>query len=359
MTTNVPARVRHLEVDSRRCASCGSRFARLNLAVNVALTVLKATVGLLAGSKALVASALYSFNDVLSALAVLASLGVARRPANKSYPFGYGKVEYIAIGLVGLMLAASVLFLVHSVTDTSQEVIAKSSTAVALGVAGLSFGVSLLLAKKGFCVAARQNSPALHTSAEHNHIDAIASLAVFVSIAGILLLDLHVLDRIVAAFEALDVARLAGTLLGRSWKGLMDSALPAEDQRAVRKAFLRVQGVEAIASLRSRSAGAHVMVDVRVAVSGERSVEQAHEICERVRAVVPEVLGPNVRAQVGFRGHTPQTPERLGNAQDTERLCCPPETRSTVDPTLNSAVSAGPSGRREFPHVRGARPRQA
>jgi len=288
-----------LAVNRSGCVSCAVRFAWMNLGINSSLAVLKAVVGLLSGSRALLAASLYSVNDVLSAIAVIVSLRMAGRPPTKEHPFGHGKVEFIAIGVVSLMLAASVCFFVYSVFEIVHGSKEPPRT-VALGVALLSTGACELLARKGFCVAERLDSPALHTSAEHNRSDAIASLAVVGGLIGAAF-GLHVLDRLVAIYEAADVAHLSGVLLGRSIKGLMDSALPAADVELVRVACEKTPGVLGVNSIRSRRAGTAIWVDVVVAIAEGQTVEQGYQTTDKVRAVLRRALGPSVHALVGFR----------------------------------------------------------
>ncbi|MCU0694873.1 MAG: cation diffusion facilitator family transporter, partial [Polyangiaceae bacterium] len=163
--------------DPKACFGCGVRTTWWNLAAAIAMILLKVGVGILAGSQALVASALYSFNDLLAAVAVLASLKVGGRPPDTEHPFGHGKVEYLAIGMVSVALAASVLMATYSIVDLLKGSEGPPSV-LALLVALLSMGTSLLLAAKSTCAARRLDSPALHTSAEHAHSDAVSSGAV-------------------------------------------------------------------------------------------------------------------------------------------------------------------------------------
>ncbi|MBI4704537.1 MAG: cation transporter [Deltaproteobacteria bacterium] len=285
------------------CLRCGVRFAWMNLAVSTALAGLKAAVGLLCGSQALLASSLYSLNDVLSALAVLASLKLARRPADAAHPYGHGKVEFMAIAGVSVVLCLSVLLMLHSIVAIAQGS-ASPPRLVALLVAVLSAGAMELLARQGFCVARQLDSPALHTCAEHNRSDTISSLGAVVGIAAAYF-GLHVVDRAVAVLEILDVMRLAGGLLGRSLNGLMDRALPGADLVRLRSACVQVPGVSAVRSLRSRRSGSEVWVDLVVSVAAGQSVGQAHRVAEQVRAVVGRTLGQSVQAQVAFRGDGP------------------------------------------------------
>jgi cation diffusion facilitator family transporter len=285
--------------DLGRCTRCGMRFAWINLGVNLGMAILKASVGALADSEALMVSSLYSLNDVLSAAAVLVSFKMASRPPDKNHPFGYGKVEFLAVGLVSLVLAASMCFFVYAIVSILKGSESGPNVVVLL-VALLSFGTSEFLARKGFCVAHHLDSPALDTSAEHNRADAVSSAAVVLGTLGAFC-GLHILDRLVAIYEAADIMHLGGKFLGRALKGLMDSALPADDVELVRAACLKVPGVTGVKSLRTRRSGAEIWVDAVVLVPEHFSVEAASEVTHQVRTVIRHALGPQVRAQVGFR----------------------------------------------------------
>jgi cation diffusion facilitator family transporter len=290
-------------IDRKACLACGVRFAWINLAVAIAMVLLKVSVGILASSQALIASALYSFNDLLAAAAVIVSLKLGGRPADEAHPFGHGKIEFMAIGMVSLVLAASVIMATYSALDLLEGAEGPPSF-VALMVAGLSIGTSLLLSKKGLCAAARLNSPALQTSAEHSHVDAVSSTAVAVGLIGAML-GLHWLDRLVAIFEALDIMRLSGMLLGRALKGLMDAALPVEQVEQVRRVCETTPGVAGVSAIRTRRSGRELWVDVVVMVDDSQSVEQAHEVTQRVHRAIRSTLGPTVQSQVAFRARTP------------------------------------------------------
>jgi divalent metal cation (Fe/Co/Zn/Cd) transporter len=84
----------------------------VTLAVSSGLGVLKIVVGIMAGSRALVASALYSINGVLSAIVVITSMRIARRSPDDSHPYGYGKAEFVAVGVVSVILAGAVVYII-------------------------------------------------------------------------------------------------------------------------------------------------------------------------------------------------------------------------------------------------------
>ena len=291
---------------SRACAGCGQRFSTLNLGANLALATLKAVVGALAGSQALVAAALYSINDALSAVIVKISLSIGRKQPDEDHAYGYGKVEFVAIGAMALILVVSVLAVL--VFSASRIAAGTSSPPhlIAAGVAALSVATNGLLARRGFCVARFLGSPSLYTSAEHNRADVISSVAVLVGVVGAAM-GLHALDPLVAGFEAAHIAWLAGNLLANSLKGLTDAAPPLSTRQRIVSTCEQVEGVDRVVSMRSRVAGSHVWADVVLAIHGERSMEEAQDICEQVRHSVRNQAAGNVpmMVQVGFRPAEP------------------------------------------------------
>ena len=279
----------------------GQRFAGLALSVSAVMAAFKITVGLLAASHALLANALYSINDVLSSIAIVVSLRLGRRRANSSHPYGYGKAEFIAVGMVSLTIALGVFFMFFfSVIDILKGVPGPPHF-VAMSVGALSLGVSWTMSRKAHALAHKLNSPAVNTCAAHNHADAEGSLAALIGIGGAIL-GFHVLDRIIAVLETLHLIALSGTLLARAVKGLMDVAIPVEDMELVDAACRRIEGVSGINYIRSRRAGRQTWIDLALAVpSGLRMVE-AHRVREQAQVAVLGVLGPLAMTQVTLQG---------------------------------------------------------
>jgi cation diffusion facilitator family transporter len=290
-----------LKIDTNRCCSCGMRFSVLNLTVNTALAVVKGLVGFLAGSQALRASALYSINDVLSAIIVMVSLKVRGRPADKRHAYGYGKAEFIAIGMMSFVMVTGVFFILfYSLIGIIRGVEGPPCSS-ALFVALLCMVVGELLARMGFCAARHSDSSiALKSSAKHNRADALSSSAVAVGVGGALL-GLHILDPLVAIFEAIHISMISGEFFGKAIKGLMDSPLTAGELDRISQASCRVPGVARVALMRSRKMGTVSYLDIVVDVPGDILVGQADQVAQQVTSAAREALGHSVEAHVRFQ----------------------------------------------------------
>src|SRR5580693_10128889 len=83
------------------------------MAINAVLSAAKFAVGVLGHSHALIADAVESSADILSALIVWRALVVAAEPADREHPYGHGKAEPLAAATVAgmLLLAAAGIIL--------------------------------------------------------------------------------------------------------------------------------------------------------------------------------------------------------------------------------------------------------
>ncbi len=92
-----------------QCNRCAHRVAVLVIAGSLFLGVFKVSLGIYSQSASVTADGLESFAVAISAILVWAGLKFGRRPADRTFPYGYGKVEFLVsvisyAGLVGLGL---------------------------------------------------------------------------------------------------------------------------------------------------------------------------------------------------------------------------------------------------------------
>jgi len=293
-------RVRLTAEERKRCYSCARRFTRLSVTVSLMMAAVKFAVGTLTGSRALSASALYSINDAFSALIAIVSLKMARRPADNDYPYGRGKVEFLAVAGMSVTLAGGVfLVLFESIGDISRGV--KAAPHLVAGGVAILVGISnWVLAKRGFCCGHQLSSPTLHNSAEHAEADALSSVAVLVGVVGGAF-GFHSLDQYVAIFETIHLLALSGAMLGRSINGFLDHALPEAEAAKIRSACEQTPGVLGVGSVKTRMHGGQAIVDAVVTVASGLNVSEAHAICERVREAILNTSSMDIITYIRFR----------------------------------------------------------
>jgi len=103
-----------------------------------------------------------------------------------------------------------------------------------------------------------------------------------------------VLDPLLALAVAVHIVLTGWRILNESVAGLMDAALPAGELQVLRGLLDRYAAAEGIEyhALRTRQAGAHRFVSVHVLVPPEWTVQQGHDLLERIEADVRRALPP-------------------------------------------------------------------
>lgn len=80
------------------------RVSAIGIVVNLALMAVKATIGLMANSIAIVSDGLNNLTDALSSLLTIIGTRLSGRPADRRHPFGYGRVEYLTTIAIGTFI---------------------------------------------------------------------------------------------------------------------------------------------------------------------------------------------------------------------------------------------------------------
>lgn len=159
--------------------------------VNLGLTVAQIIGGIFAGSLALIADALHNFSDAISLIIAFVARKIARRPADKSMTFGYGRAEVVAalinyttLIMIGLYLAyeAIMRFFDPQPVDGWLIVI----------IAGIALVVDVVTALLTFALS--KTSVNIRAAFLHNVADALGSIAVIFAGTLILLYDWRLID---------------------------------------------------------------------------------------------------------------------------------------------------------------------
>jgi cation diffusion facilitator family transporter len=270
-----------------------TRFAWLSIAAALATMALKAAAYWLTGSVGLLSDALESLVNLAGALMALAMLTVAAWPADENHAYGHGKAEYFSAGVEGALILIAAIAIAVAAIDRllHPRPIEQVGIGLAVSVVAslLNLGVALVLLK-----AARvHRSATLQANAHHLLTDVWTSAGVLVGVGAVALTGWLVLDPLVALAVAANIVFAGGRIVRDSVAGLMDAALPPADLKVLRELLdgYATDGIEYHA-LRTRQAGARRFVSVHVLVPPEWSVQQGHDLLERIEADIRRALPP-------------------------------------------------------------------
>ncbi|MBC5630293.1 cation transporter [Clostridium sp. NSJ-6] len=159
----------------------GNLAGAIGIIVNVLLFAIKLSVGLLAGSVAVMADAFNNLSDAASSIITIIGFKLANKPADAEHPFGHGRIEYISalivsflVMLVGLQFVKSSLERITNPATVKFEVIPFLLLLV-------SIFFKLWLSKFNKSIGHRINSSALKAAATDALGDVFTSSTVVIS----------------------------------------------------------------------------------------------------------------------------------------------------------------------------------
>ena len=257
-----------------------SRAAVISIVSNCALILLKLVAGAVTGSVAILTEAIHSAIDLLASVVAYFSVRQAEEPPDSEHRYGHEKFENVAAAAEGVLILVGSGVIIYASAHSLANGPELESLGFGIAVVGFASFVNLVVSAWLFRRAAATESAALEGDAAHLRTDAYTSLGVLVGLALVKWTGQEWLDPVVALIIAGAIVITGLKLVARSWRVLVDEALPPEELAAIRAAIEDFPGGEVVGyhQLRTRRAGARRYVDLHVQFRAGTTLEDAHGI---------------------------------------------------------------------------------
>lgn len=269
----------------------------VGLILNLVLTLFKFAAGILGRSSAMIADAVHSFSDLGTDILVIICFKFVGKDQDDVHRYGHGKIETVISGLIGLALLIVGLVMIYSsivkvLACLSGEVLPRPGL-IALIAAAVSIIVKELLFQYTMLIGKRIRSDAVKTNAWHHRSDALSSIGTFIGIGGAILLGgkWTVLDPIAAICVSLIIIWISIKFMRSSFTELTESSLDQGTEEKLVDILCSIEGVRGYHDLRTRKIGTEIAMDVHVTVDEGISIENAHDVADRIEAKVRECYG--------------------------------------------------------------------
>ena len=267
----------------------GLRVTALGAAVNLLLVILKFTVGLYGGSRALVADAAHSLSDLVSDVVVAWGLIVGSLPSDDSHHYGHAKVELLAEMILGTILVVGGLGIMLNSIGAVMSGEARSPSIVVLPVAAASVLLKEYLFRVTMKTARRTGHSSLLANAWHHRSDSLTSMGVLLG-AGLATVhpSFAVADALVGALVAAIVIKVG---VGIGWEAaarLVDTAPGRDYVKRMERMILNVPSTRSVRDLKMRYVGRRIAVEVHLGLDPEMPVRDAHDVAREVKTAIME-----------------------------------------------------------------------
>ena len=254
---------------------------------NILLSLLKIVAGIVSGSLAVLSDGLDSASDVFTSLVILIATPIISRPPNSKFVYGHEKAENIASTVLSfvIFLMGGQMF-ITSVGKIIRGEITELPSTIAIWVTVVSIAGKLLLALYQFRQGKRVNSSMLRANAVNMRNDVIISGGVLLGLGFTFLLNLPVLDPIIALLISIYIIYSAVGIFRDANVVLMDGMPDTTIYKEIISAVEKVPDASNPHRIRSSHTGNLYNIVLDIEVNGNLSLTEAHRIAQKVEDTI-------------------------------------------------------------------------
>jgi cation diffusion facilitator family transporter len=269
-------------------------FALLSIVAALTTIALKTAAWWLTNSVGLLSDALEGTVNLAGAVVMLVILAIAALPPDEEHAYGYTKDEYFASGFEGMLILIAAIAIAVAAIGRLIAPRPLEQIGAGLAISALASVINYGVARQLFKASGDHRSIALEANARHLMADVWTSAGIIAGVAAAALTGWQILDPLVALAVAAHILWTGVKLVRRSFRGLLDQALPEQKRTTLEQILARYRAEDiGFHAIRTRQAGARSFVSLHVLVPDEWTVAQGHALLEKIegeiRAALPGV----------------------------------------------------------------------
>lgn len=266
------------------------RVSGNSIVVNIALSLLKFTAGIIGRSGAMISDAVHSTSDVFSTVIVMIGVKISNKASDEKHQYGHERLECVASILLAVILCLTGFGIgmsgIHKIALGNQENLAMP------GVMALTAAVISIVVKEGMywytrAAAKKTDSGVLMADAWHHRSDALSSVGSFVGIFGARL-GWKILDPIASVVICMFIIKASCDIFRDAVGKMTDESCDNDLVDQIKNVILDQDGVIGLDDIKTRVFGAKIYVDIEICADGKKTLEEAHQVAEQVHSAVEQ-----------------------------------------------------------------------
>lgn len=246
---------------------------------NAALAISKITVGIFAGSFAVIGDGIDSSTDVAITLIALITAYIAIKPPDKEHIYGHRRAETIGTKILSfIMIFAGIEILMSSINKIISGDIGSIPHISAVIVIIISIISKSLLSLINFKIGKKVGSDLIVANAKNMRNDILLSFCVLIGLAATLLFKLPILDPILALIVSLWIIKTGIEIFYETSNELMDGVKDPVIYDRIFGIISTFPGAHNPHRVRVRKSGNLYDIDMNIEVNPQMTVLEAHEI---------------------------------------------------------------------------------
>lgn len=264
------------------------RATDVALGINIFLFVIKAVVGILSNSIAVISEALNSFTDILVSIGIKIAVKISRQQPDTKHQFGHNAAQPIAAFILSVFAFVVGINIVEESIKrliNPQEINTLSSVYIVLIITIIT---KIILNRYQVKIAKIFKSPAIRAASVDSINDVLASSIALVGVIGAYF-NFDYLDSIAGIFVAMFIFKSGWEVGKENIDYLMGVSANKEFDNQVREITMSISGVKGINDLRSHYVGNKFHIEIHVEVDKNISTSISHDIGNNVRFALEKI----------------------------------------------------------------------
>ncbi len=246
---------------------------------NIFLLVIKATVGFISGSQAMIADSVNSAGDIFASLMTFIGNKIASKPGDSDHNFGHGKSEYIFSLLISIsMIAVSIKLLIDSITSLifKNELTFSLYLVIVCIVTIITKALLYVYTNKAF---RKFNNILLKANAKDHFNDCIVTFFTLVSIL-FASQGIYWVDSLVGIGIAIWICYCGIKIFIESYNVLMDISVDESTQDTILNLVRSYKEIKSVENLYSTPSGYKYIIILTITVDGNLSTFASHKLAD-------------------------------------------------------------------------------
>ena len=253
----------------------------LGILGNVFLLVIKAIIGFITNSQAMIADAANSAGDIFASLMTFIGNKIASEPKDDTHNLGHGKAEYIFSMFISIsMMAIALKLLYDSVMSLiNQDTFEFSWLLIVVCIITIVTKLSLYLytskLSKGL------DNLLLEANKKDHRNDCIITLFTLISVL-LSLVNIYWFDSVVGIGISIWIFYTGLKIFIDSFNVLMDKSLNDEDKEKILEVLKKYPEIKKYNHLNTTPVGYKYLISITIFVDGNLSTFESHEIADNL-----------------------------------------------------------------------------
>lgn len=260
----------------------------LGIIGNIFLLIIKAIVGFVFRSQAMIADSFNSAGDIFASLMTFIGNKIASVPNDENHNFGHGKAEYIFSMFIGISMifVASKLFYDSISTLILGSELKFSWLLILVCIITILVKFSLYLYTKK--ASKKYNNILLESNMKDHKNDCIVTTFTLISVL-LTLFDIYWFDGIVGIGISIWIGYTGITIFLESYNVLMDISVDEKTKDLILDIIHGYKEVKKIDSISSSPVGSQHIVFITICLDGNLSTFESHDLANSIEETVNQL----------------------------------------------------------------------